>query len=219
MRFTAVVAKDVRSELRTRFGITALLLFVVTAVVLVAFAAADEAMPRPLAAGVMWIVMFYTAMTGLGRGFISEEERGTTLLLRLSTDAMSVYFGKLVVNMAQAVAANVVAAVLFLFFLPNVTVGAPGLFVLTVLIGSAGLASVLTIVSAIVAKAGTKNALLPVLAFPILLPLLLPGVNAMLMSFAGMALSDVVGSLVLMLVHTGLVIVVSVFVFETVWCD
>ena len=56
----AVVVKDIRSETRTRYGLTAIGLFVVTAVVLVAFASADEPMPRPIAAGVLWVVMFFT---------------------------------------------------------------------------------------------------------------------------------------------------------------
>jgi len=218
-RLIAVISKDLRSELRTRYGITALVLFVVTAIVLVVFAAADEPMPRPIAAAVLWVVMFYTAMTGLGRGFISEEERGTSLLLRLSTDPTSVYFGKLIVNIVQSVLSNLLAALLFLFFMSRVNVGNPTLLLLCVLAGSIGLASTLTIVSAIVAKAGSKSALLPILSFPVLLPLIMPGTDVMLSAFAGLAVAEVAGSLGLMVSYTGIVIVVSWFVFEYIWCE
>lgn len=218
-RLIAVISKDLRSELRTRYGITALILFVVTAIVLVVFAAADEPMPRPIAAAVLWVVMFYTAMTGLGRGFISEEERGTSLLLRLSTDPTSVYFGKLIVNIVQSVLSNLLAALLFLFFMSRVNVGNPTLLLLCVLAGSIGLASTLTIVSAIVAKAGSKSALLPILSFPVLLPLIMPGTDVMLSAFAGLAVAEVAGSLGLMVSYTGIVIVVSWFVFEYIWCE
>ncbi|MBS1562680.1 MAG: heme exporter protein CcmB [Bacteroidetes bacterium] len=218
-RLIAVISKDLRSELRTRYGITALILFVVTAIVLVVFAAADEPMPRPIAAAVLWVVMFYTAMTGLGRGFISEEERGTSLLLRLSTDPTSVYFGKLIVNIVQSVLSNLLAALLFLFFMSRVSVGNPTLLLLCVLAGSVGLASTLTIVSAIVAKAGSKSALLPILSFPVLLPLIMPGTDVMLSAFAGLAVGEVAGSLGLMASYTGIVIVVSWFVFEYIWCE
>jgi heme exporter protein B len=215
----AVIDKDIRSEIRTRFGITALVLFVVTCVVLVVFSVADEAIPRPLAAAVLWVVMFFTAMTGLGRGFVSEEERGTALLLRLSATSDAVFMGKLVVNVLQAVLANLLAAMLFLFFLPKLQVGNTGLFLIVVVVGSLGLATALTVVSAIVAKAGTKNALLPVLSFPVLLPLVMPGTDAMLMAFAGSPVSEAAGNLVLMLAYAGIVSVITWLVFDYIWAD
>jgi len=216
----AVAAKDLRSDIRTRYGMSALLLFVVTSVTLVVFAAADEVMPRPLAAAVLWIVMFTTAMTGLGRGFISEEERGTALLLRMSATPTSIYVGKLLGNVVQAVASNLVAALLFTLFLSTtVDIGNPALLVLVVSTGSLGMAAALTVISAIVAKAGSRNALLPVLSFPILVPLLLPGVNAMIFALAGLSVGEAMPDLLLMACYTGVLIVVSYLVFEVLWCD
>ena len=216
----AVAVKDLRSDLRTRYGMSALLLFVVTTVTLVVFAAADEIMPRPLAAAVLWIVMFTTAMTGLGRGFISEEERGTALLLRMSASATSIYVGKLIGNIVQAVLANLAAALLFTLFLSTtVNVGNPTLLVLVVTAGSIGMAAALTVISAIVAKAGSRNALLPVLSFPILVPLLLPGVNAMIYALAGLSVVEALPDLTLMVSYTGVLVTVSYLVFEVLWCD
>lgn len=219
VRLIAVIEKDVRSEVRTRFGITALLLFVVTSVVLVVFTIVDEEISRPLASALLWVVMFFTAMTGLGRGFVSEEERGTALLLRLSTTSTAVFLGKLVVNGVQAVIANVLAAMLFLFFLPRLDVGNTALLLTVVVVGSAGLAAALTIVSAIVAKAGSKNVLLPVLSLPVLLPLVMPGTEAMLMAFAGFTFRETLGNLTLMMSYTGIVTVVAWLVFDIIWSD
>jgi len=177
-------------------------------------------MPRPLAAAVLWIVMFTTAMTGLGRGFISEEERGTALLLRMSATPTSIYVGKLLGNVVQAVASNLVAALLFTLFLSTtVDIGNPALLVLVVSTGSLGMAAALTVISAIVAKAGSRNALLPVLSFPILVPLLLPGVNAMIFALAGLSVGEAMPDLLLMACYTGVLIVVSYLVFEVLWCD
>lgn len=215
----AVVAKDLRSEIRTRYGLTAIALFVVTAVALVAFSSADEPMPRPIAAGVLWVVMFFTSMTGLGRGFVSEEERGTSLYLRLSAPPTSVFWGKLVGNIILAAGSNIAVVILFLALMTSVHVGSPWLLLLVTLVGSIGLATVVTITSAIVAKAGTRNALLPILSFPILLPLVMPGIGATLIAMAGLSFQDLLPDLLLMLSHTGIVVVVSALVFEVVWCD
>ena len=215
----AVASKDLRSEIRTRFGITALGLFVLTTVSLVVFAVADEPLQKPLAAAILWVIMFYTAMTGLARAFVSEEERGTSLFLRLNSAPMAVYFGKLLVNVVFGVVSNLAATILLLFFMSSISVGDWVTLLTTVLIGSIGLAAVLSIVSAIVAKAGTRNPLLPVLSFPLLVPLVMPGVNAMLYAFAGMGLADAQGDLLLMASYSGIIIVVSALVFEVVWTD
>ena len=215
----AVVVKDIRSETRTRYGLTAIGLFVVTAVVLVAFAIADEPMPRPIAAGVLWVVMFFTSMTGLARGFISEEERGTALYLRLSAPPTQVFLGKLLGNIIIAVVSNLAVVALFVALMTSVHVGSPWILLLVTLVGSIGMAVVVTITSAIVAKAGTRNALLPILSFPVLLPLVMPGIGATLIAMAGLGMNDVLPDLTLMLCYSGIIIVVSVLVFEIIWCD
>jgi heme exporter protein B len=218
-RTWAVVAKDLRSEIRTRYGITALLLFVVTTVTLVVFALADEPIPNPLAAALLWVIMLFTAMLGLGRGFMSEEERGTALFLRLNSTALAVYAGKLLMNVIMAVVGNVLGMALLLGFVANLSVGSLSLLLLVVIAGSIGLASVLTIVSALVAKTGARSPILPVLSFPILVPLLLLGTKATLMAFAGFSIAEAASDVVLMCVYNGLVVVVSALVFEVIWND
>jgi len=216
---SAVVLKDVHSEFRNRYGITALGLFVVSAVALVMFAVADETLQNPIAAAMLWVLMFYTALTGLGRGFVSEEERGTSLFLRLNAPSSSIYTGKLVINILLSTASNLSALTLFLVFLPVASTWNVLTLVTSVLVGSSGLASVITIVSAIVAKAGTRNALLPVLSFPMLVPIIMTGVNAMLMGFAGLSVGEAGGDLLFMLSYSGLVVLISFFVFDEIWHD
>ena len=79
----ALVEKDVKSELRTRYALNALLMFVVTAVSTILFALRSDNPSVELLAGMFWVVIFFTAMSGLSRIFVSEEERGTVLVLQL----------------------------------------------------------------------------------------------------------------------------------------
>ena len=215
----AVVLKDLLSEIRTRYGVTAIALFVVTSVSLVAFATADEQLHRPIAAGVLWVVMFFTAMSGLGRGFISEEERGTTLYLQLSAPPTAVILGKLISNVLIAALSNLAVLALFLMFVGTVQVASPWILLLVLFAGSVGLATVITITSAIVATSGTRSPLLPILSFPVLIPLSMPGMNATLLSMADVSLHDVWPDLALMLSHSGIVATVSYLVFDVVWTE
>lgn len=218
-RVQAVILKDLHSEIRTRYGITALLLFVVTTVVLIVFSAADEPLPPPIVSALIWVLMCFTAMTGLGRGFVSEEERGTALFLRLNSTPLAVYTGKLLVNMTMAVVSNLLGISLLFWFASNVGVGSWLLLLVSVFVGSLGLATVLTIVSALVAKTGTRSPLLPVLSFPILVPLLMLGTKSTLFALAGMGMADVQSILSLILAYTGIVLVVSLMVFDIIWSD
>lgn len=216
-RWIAVLNKDLRSEVRTRYGITTLALFVVTVVSLLAYATAEEPLAKPIIAGVIWILMFFTAMSGLGRGFMSEEERGTSLYLRLSAPTSSVYWGKLAGNLVFSLLSNLALILLFLILMPLVQVGSFGLLLLTVVLGSCGLATIVTITSAIVAKAGSRNSLLPVLSFPLLLPLVMPGIQATLYALAGLGIAEAWGEISVMIAHTGIVAVVSWLVFGVLW--
>ncbi len=215
----SVVMKDLRSEIRTRYGITAIALFVVTSVALVAFATADEQLQRPVAAGVLWVVMFFTAMSGLGRGFISEAERGTALYLQISAPSQAVILGKLLSNTLTAAVSNLAVLTLFLLLIGTVQIASPWILAMVLLIGSIGLATVVTITSAIVATAGTRSPLLPVLSFPVLLPLIMPGMNATLLAMADVSITDVWPDVALMLSHTGIVATVSYLVFDVVWTE
>lgn len=216
-RWIAVLEKDLRSEIRTRFGITTLGLFVVTVVSLLAYSTADEPIDKPIVSGMLWVLMFFTAMSGLGRGFITEEERGTSLYLRLTAPTSSVYWGKLAGNVLYSLLSNYAIVALVMVMMPAIQIGSPGLLVLIVTIGSCGLAAVVTITSAIVAKAGTRTALLPVLSFPILLPLVMPGIQATLYAIAGLETADAWGDVSIMIAHTGIVAIVSWLVFGVLW--
>ena len=163
--------------------------------------------------------MFFTAMTGLGRGFISEEERGTTLYLQLSAPSHAVILGKLISNVLVSSLSNLTVLLLFVMLIGTIPIGSPWLLLLVLLVGSVGLATVITITSAIVATAGTRSPLLPVLSFPVLLPLIMPGMNATLLAMADVAISDVWSDLALMLSHTGIVATVSYLVFDVVWTE
>jgi len=213
------VLKDLRSEIRTRYGITAVALFVVTSVALVAFATADEQLHRPVAAGVLWVVMFFTAMSGLGRGFISEAERGTALYLQLSAPSTAVILGKLISNAIIAAISNLAVLALFVVFIGTIQIASPWILFLVLLVGSIGLATVITITSAIVATAGTRSPLLPVLSFPVLIPLIMPGMNATLLAMADVGMADVWPDVALMLSHSGIVATMSYLVFEVVWTE
>jgi len=73
----AIFLKDLKSELRTRYALNALFMFVVVTISVILFSTAGESLGGTLLSGLLWVVIFFSAMSGLSRTFVSEEDRGT----------------------------------------------------------------------------------------------------------------------------------------------
>jgi heme exporter protein B len=168
----AVFAKDLTAEWRTRTTITAVLLFSVTSLAVVGFAAGAAAMSAEVKAAMLWIVLFFAAFSGLANVWLHEEERGTTLLLRLHACPEAVYLGKLLVNLLTLAAVTSVVAPIYVA-MADVRIASPGWFVSV--LGAAGfsLAAAATVVGAMIARANARSALYGAVGFPVLLPLLM----------------------------------------------
>lgn len=218
-RIAAVVRKDIRSELRNRYSINALAMFVVTAVATIMFALRSETPgPAPLS-GMYWVVVFFSAMSGLARVFVSEEERGTTLTLQLTTSSGVLFAGKLLVNMLLTLLLTTAVTALYLVAFPTFEVRTPETFLLTVFFGSIGFASAATILAAIIAKANSRGTLYPVLAFPILIPLLMTVMKATERALEGEPLAAAAGDLQVLVGYCLIMIAGSFLLFDFVWSE
>jgi heme exporter protein B len=215
----SVFLKDWNSELRTRYAISALLMFVLTTIAIVLFALGTEGAPAHALAGMLWVVIFFSGMSGLSRTFVTEEERGTAMTLQLTAAPSAVYTGKLLFNLVLVYGVNTVAVLLFFFFIQGFEIRTPSIFLLTLFLGSTGLAVMATLIAAIIAKANTKGTLFPVLSFPLLLPLLLAVINATRLAAEGAFFSEAMGEFQVLISYIGAVLTVSYLVFDYVWKD
>lgn len=216
---TAVFLKDVRLEMRTRYAVNMLLLFVLSALLLMAFAAGRTELDARLQTGLLWIVIIFSAAIGLGRSFVAEEERGTVLLLQLNVPGGQVFAGKLAFNFVLLLGVDIAAAGLFGVFLELEVVDA-GLLAASLAVGSLGLAGATTLLAAIIARASNRGPLLPVLLFPLLVPLLLSVVSAGRAALdGGDGWAAATGDLVTLTGFAGVVITTAFLLFDYVWND
>jgi heme exporter protein B len=215
----AVFRKDWRSELRTRYAMSALLMFVVTTVAVIMFSLGGESAPPDVLSGIFWVVVFFAAMSGLSRTFISEEERGTAMGLQLLATPSAVFVGKLLFNLVLLAAVNVVVVALCLLLVNGFAIATPSIFLATLALGTAGMAAASTVIAAIIARANTKGTLYPVLSFPILLPLLLAVINATCLASEGATFAEAGGEFQLLISYIVVVTVASLVLFEYIWKD
>ncbi len=215
----AIVAKDIKSELRLRYAVNALVMFIVTSVATILFALRFDRPSPALYAGMFWVVVFFTGMSGLSRIFVSEEERGTTLTLRLVSAPSPVYFGKLLFNCCLTLFLSASVTILYLLAFPGFVIQSYDIFLSTVVLGSLGFASAVTILAAIIARAQTRGTLFPVLSFPILIPLLMTVMDATDRALQGDELAEAFGDLRVLIGYIMVMVAGSYLLFDYVWSD
>ncbi|MEO0560307.1 MAG: heme exporter protein CcmB, partial [Bacteroidota bacterium] len=196
----------------------ALALFVAASLLLIRIAMGRGFVEVPVAAALLWVVIVFAAAIGLGRSFIVEEERGTTLLLHLALRPSQVYAGKLAFNVVLMSAVCALAALGFRVLVP-VPLPVPGVLAATLTLGAVGLAAGTTLLSALIARARGTGPLLPVLTFPVVVPVLIPAVALTQIASgpAEGAWSAAQGDLILMGAYAGLLISSSFLLFDYVW--
>lgn len=220
--FTSAIAiflKDVRSEIRTRYAVNALIMFVVVTLSVIMFSLVGETLTPAALSGILWVIMFFTAMSGLSRSFVAEEERGTSLTLQLLSRSSSIYLGKLFFNTLLITLLDVFIVGLFLLVMEEYRILQPGLFWLVILLGGVGISAATTIIAAIIAKSSSKGTLFPVLSFPILLPLLLAGITGTKVAVEERVWDDAISSVQMLGAYIVVVITVSYLLFDFVWKD
>lgn len=211
--------KDFSSELRTRFAINALIMFVIVAVSTILFSLGNEKAPQNVYAGIFWVVVFFSAMSGLSRAFVSEEERGTNLILSLIASPISIFLGKFLFNLVLIFFINSIIALLYLLLFPEFIIQNWNSFMLAFVLGNIGISGSSTIIAAIISKANVKGTLYPVLAFPILLPLILMLIEITKSAMEGNPLSEVEAEFLVLISYDVIMITASILVFDIIWSD
>ncbi len=176
----AVAAKDLRVEFRTRERIVVMGAFIVLAGVLFNYAIDRTAVhPREIAAGLVWVTIVLSGLLGLGRTFELEKEDGAMdalLAAPLPRDAL--FVGKVMANtLLLWGVAFFTLAVFWLFFQLQMP-GNPLPLFGVLLLGTTGFAAMGTLFGGITAGTRMQESLLPVLLFPLVVPLITFGVRA-----------------------------------------
>ncbi|MEN6370702.1 MAG: heme exporter protein CcmB [Armatimonadota bacterium] len=217
-RTFAVFRKDVLGEFRTRYAMNAIFLFAVTTLVAVSFSIGGADASPSVQSALLWIIIYFSALSGLARAFVKEEESHTASALRLAAAPGAVFGGKLLFNFLLLILLELVTVPLFVGMMSLQVKNWP-LFIVVTGAGSAGLAVSATIVSTIVSKANAKGALFAVLSFPILLPAIIGGIKGTKAAITSVLFADGMQDVKLLISYTGVMFVVSLLVFRFIWED
>jgi len=171
-----IIRKDVLTELRTRESITAMVVFAVMSIVMFNFALQLRVDTfRPLTPGVLWVTLVFAGTLGLSRSMSAEQvNQCLDGLLLAPCDRSVIFLGKAITNVifTLVVALLVVPIMAILFDESLIQGGVIGVVVLGV-IGYAGAG---TLIATMAASTRAREVFLPILLFPLVLPLLVAAV-------------------------------------------
>jgi len=172
-----VATKDIKTELRTRETLSGMLVFALLVVLIFNFTfdlRVDNV--RSVVPGALWVTFTFAGVLGLNRSFASERDQGSLEgLLLAPVDRSALYLGKTSANIVFMLITEVivlpVSTVLF-----NLNLLHPQLFVVA-LLGTIGFAGVGTLFSAIAINTRARDVMLPILLFPISIPIIIAAVK------------------------------------------
>ncbi len=170
----ALTRKDLQVELRAQDTLPAMLLFVLSTLVVFHFAL-PEGTGDDAAYGLLWIAIVFTALLGLARAWVPEQEHAVFDGLVLAPcDRSAIWVGKTLATLAFLLVSQVVALPAFaLFFAPLDAVALAG-----VLLADIGICAVGSLLAAMAAAGRARELLLPLLVLPLSIPLIVGGVGA-----------------------------------------
>lgn len=219
MKSFALFRKDWESELRTRYAINALAMFILVTISVIMFSIGSEKITEYLTGGLLWVVIFFSAMSGLSRAFVSEEERGTTLTLQLIASPSTIFTGKYVFNLILVFLMNTAITILFSLLFESFIIKNFSLFFVSFILGNIGIAISSTIIAAIISKASSKGTLYPVLSFPILLPLILTLLELTKFSMDGKSIEASFVEIGVLFSYNAIMGSASYLLFDFIWKD
>lgn len=214
----AIVKKDIITELRTKELFTSMLLFALLIIVVFNFAFGFSVEILSLAAPAMlWIAFTFAGILGLSRSFALEKEGNAIIgMLLTPTDRSIIYAGKMISNTIFVFIVGIITVLMFILFF-NYSFLSTLLPLLPIMfLGSIGFVSVGTLFSAMAINTKLREVLLPILLFPIIIPVIVSAVKLSTQVLDGNSIFDASSSLKLLLAFDIIFVTACAVTFEYV---
>jgi heme exporter protein B len=210
----ALLKKDVLLELRQQHTLYGILLYIASTI-FVLYLAIDE-IEANVWNGLFWVIQLFVCVNAVAKSFL-QESRGKMLYYFSIVSPIEFIIAKIIYNIGLMIGMSLVSLVLYSFFLSS-PVSNVLQFTGIVVLGGASISLVFTLMSAIAAKANQNAALVAILGFPVILPLLL-----LLMRLSKAAFNEIFrdGALLqlsgLILGLDALIIAMAIVLFPYLW--
>lgn len=216
-KVAAIVGKDIATEIRTKEMLSAMFVFSLLILFIFNFTFDLRAETlKTVAPGVLWVAIAFAGMLGLSRSFVLERDRGVLDgLLLAPVDRSAIYFGKMIGNVLFISLVELFILPIFVILFNQAAATLPFLCGVVIL-GTIGFASVGTLFSAMAVHTRAREVMLPIMLFPVIVPLLLAAVRLTAAILDQTPFADVSHWLTLLIAFDAIFIAASFMLFEYV---
>lgn len=174
-----VMRKDLTVEVRSKEVLLTTLFFAVSVVLVFSFAIVREGRaPDDVAAGILWVAVSFSGTLAMARTFERERYNDTLRALLLApSDRPAIYAGKLLGLLVLLALVEVVLVPLVGLLFSAPVLAYPGRLAALLALGTLGFAAVGTLFAAMLVRVRSRDTLLPVLLYPITIPVMIAGVR------------------------------------------
>lgn len=165
-----LLAKEVKIELRQKYAINGILLYIVSAV-FIAYLSFKSVIHPATWNALFWIILLFSNVNAISKSFMNESKSGFLYIYSL-VSPQKIIISKIIYNSLLSVFVSFLGLFFYSLFLGNL-INDISLFCLVLLLGSTGIASTLTLIAAIASKTSNNFSLMAILGFPVILPLLI----------------------------------------------
>ncbi|MBA2584347.1 MAG: heme exporter protein CcmB [Bacteroidetes bacterium] len=208
--------KEVMLEWRQKSSINGILLYVASTIFVVYLSFRTVTHPATWNA-LFWIIMLFAATNAAGKSF-SRESRSTGLYIYSIVSPQAVILSKIIYNIILMIVISMISYFFYSLFIGNIVQDVP-MFLLSLLLGSMGFASVLTLVAAIASKSGNNLTLMAILSFPVLLPLLITLIKISKNAIDGIDPSISYQYMFILMLINMIIVILSFILFPYLWRD
>jgi heme exporter protein B len=211
---TALIRKEIKVEWKQKYAFNGLLLYV-GATVFVCYLSFKQIVDVPVWNALFWIIQLFAGVNAIAKSFM-QESKGLQLFYYTLLNPQHVILAKTIYNIMLLLVVSSLSFLFYIIFMGNL-VQNTRMFLIGLLLGASGLSSVLTLVSAIAAKTNNSSALMAILSFPILLPLLMTIIKFSKNAMDGLSWSVNYPNLILLIAINILVTSLSYMLFPYLW--
>jgi heme exporter protein B len=211
-----LIAKDIRLELKQRYAINGILLYVVSTV-FVSFLSFNKIVDAHTWNALFWIIMLFASVNAVSKSFVQENINRQLYYYTLASP-QSIILSKILYNFIIMGLLSVLCLVVFIALMGSFITNYP-LFITALLLGSFGFASILTMIAAIASRTNNNFALMAILSFPIVLPLLLTLIKVTQSALNMGTWGENIRYVIALLLINGIVIALSYILFPYLWRD
>ena len=178
-QIAAIIWKDFVTELKTRELLSAMFIFALLVILIFIFSInlsivkASEVGP-----GILWVAFLFAGTIGLNRSFMLEKENGCLMgLMLVPADRTAIYFGKLISNLIFLSIMELFILPLFMIFFNIDLLSHLGPLLVVVFLGTLGFCALGTLLSSLSSNLKTREIMLPILLYPLLIPIIIAAVR------------------------------------------